>query len=106
HEPLRDLPNRHPGSGADVVHGAFVAVERDEAIGAHDVANVAEITHRIERADADLVAFFTLRRRAAVPEPRHQESAWLTGTGARAPPGGRRHRGDGARARRGARHGR
>src|SRR5947207_3320205 len=45
-----------------------------ERRGAHDVANVAEITHRIERADADLVAFLTLRRRDAVRECRHQES--------------------------------
>jgi len=82
-ESLRDLLHGDAGSGTDVVHGARSAVERHEAIRAHDISDVAEITHRIDRADPDLVAAVALRLRNALRERGDEESVGLSRTGMR-----------------------
>ena len=58
-------------------------VQREESVRAHDVADVAEVAHRIERADADLVLLLALGGRDAVRERGNEEAVGLAGTGVR-----------------------
>ena len=69
-----DLANRNAGARAHVVDLARVTVEREEPVRADDIAHVAEVAHRIERPDSDLVALLALGGRDAVRERGNEEA--------------------------------
>jgi hypothetical protein len=86
---LGDFGDADTGATAHVVDLARGAVLDEEAIGAHDVADVGDVADRIERTDGDLADRFGvigLARfgdRDAACERGHEEAIGLARTGVR-----------------------